>query len=669
MNKPKKPVTIIDAIQHKQLLGSLPAFQSLDTWQSWLIWLKAIHALPMDDDELSIYRECTGRTAPPTVPPTEVYTICGRRGGKSFISSLVAAYTACFNSYERYLNAGEKAVVLCLARDKDQARIIFSYIHGILNAIEPLRQLITAERSDEIELGRVVVMVKPSDFRAVRGLTLALVILDEFSFFDIDGATPSREVLVALRPGMVTLPGSKLIAISSAYIASGSMYEAHRDYFGKDNDHVFVWQATTRQMNPTVSEEKVRRELELDPDSAKAEWLSEFRTDITAAFDPEALQACVIQGRDELPPSPIIQYAAFVDPSGGKHDSFTLCIGHKESGVVIDKLAAWPSPFDPGEVVAEIAQVLKSYGVLNISGDNYAGEWPRSEFAKHGIQYERAEKVKSDLYLAFIPTVNSKAVELPDDKRLLTEFRRLLRKRGRGGRDTIDHPSTGSDDRANAVAGISYLLTASVEKSQTQFNPSLHIAQKKLTLMTGNWPLFVALSYGDGIAASVIAQTYNDEVRVFAAFCTEGISLRRHLEQFTKSWLITHAHRLQLFGGYEDITDAQLKSEIFLTASEVLQGQWALITKSWEIRRDDMLNALVKAVPYKFIPAVQFCPTNTLPLSQALSSGRYREKLQADRKNFHVVNSFSILLARLELWKAMPKSHRPRPLPPSAWSA
>jgi hypothetical protein len=172
--KPTKKMTIIDAIKDGDVFGSLPAFKSLDTWASWLVWLKAVHALPLDDNELSIYQQCTGRTAPPTVPPTEVYTICGRRGGKSFISSLVAAYTACFNSYERHLNAGENAVVLCLARDKDQAKIIFRYIHGILHAIPPLAQLITAERSDEIELGRVVVMVKPSDFRAVRGLTLAL---------------------------------------------------------------------------------------------------------------------------------------------------------------------------------------------------------------------------------------------------------------------------------------------------------------------------------------------------------------------------------------------------------------------------------------------------------------------------------------------------------------
>jgi hypothetical protein len=36
MNKRTKPTTIIDAIGHKQLFGSLPAFSSLETWVGWL---------------------------------------------------------------------------------------------------------------------------------------------------------------------------------------------------------------------------------------------------------------------------------------------------------------------------------------------------------------------------------------------------------------------------------------------------------------------------------------------------------------------------------------------------------------------------------------------------------------------------------------------------------
>src|SRR5262245_3482094 len=96
MNKRIKTTTIIDAICHKQLFGSLPAFSNLDSWTSWLVWLKSIYALPMDDAELAIYQQCTGRTQPPATQPSEIYTICGRRGGKSFISSLTAVLSRAF---------------------------------------------------------------------------------------------------------------------------------------------------------------------------------------------------------------------------------------------------------------------------------------------------------------------------------------------------------------------------------------------------------------------------------------------------------------------------------------------------------------------------------------------------------------------------------------------
>ena len=46
---------------------------------------------------------------------------------------------------------------------------------------------------------------------------------------------------------------------------------------------------------------------------------------------------------------------------------------------------------------------MKLYGLTSLVGDNYGGEWPKAEFAKHGITYELSEKTKSELYLATIP--------------------------------------------------------------------------------------------------------------------------------------------------------------------------------------------------------------------------------------------------------------------------
>ena len=229
----RRSVTIVDAIKHKQLFGSLPAFESLQTWASWLAWLKAIFALPMTDGELEIFRQCTGRQTPPSRAPSEIYTIVGRRGGKSFISSLTAVFIACFSSFKQYLNAGERAAILVLARDRDQAKIVFSYVSGILRAIPALSAMIAVERADEIELDNgVIIMVKTSDFRAIRGLTVAAAILDEVAFWDSEGVSPDREVLTALRPATSTIPGAKLIAISTPYSQAGSLYEAHRDLVG-----------------------------------------------------------------------------------------------------------------------------------------------------------------------------------------------------------------------------------------------------------------------------------------------------------------------------------------------------------------------------------------------------------------------------------------------------
>jgi hypothetical protein len=66
---------------------------------------------------------------------------------------------------------------------------------------------------------------------------------------------------------------------------------------------------------------------------------------------------------------------------------------------------------------------------------------------------------KSGLYSAFLPLLNSGCVELPDNPRLVLQLSSLERKTARGGRDSIDHPSGGRDDIANAVAGVAALNT------------------------------------------------------------------------------------------------------------------------------------------------------------------------------------------------------------------
>ena len=74
-------------------------------------------------------------------------------------------------------------MILVLARDCDQGRVRFVYIARIIREIAPLAAMGVSEQADEIELDNgTVIMVKTSDFRSVRGLTVAAVICDEVAF-------------------------------------------------------------------------------------------------------------------------------------------------------------------------------------------------------------------------------------------------------------------------------------------------------------------------------------------------------------------------------------------------------------------------------------------------------------------------------------------------------
>jgi hypothetical protein len=96
-----------------------------------------------------------------------------------------------------------------------------------------------------------------------------------------------------LRPGLLTIPGAKLLCASSPYARRGALWEAFHRFYGKDDAGVLVWKAPTRAMNPTVSQADIDAEMERDPASAAAEYLAEFRTDVESFISIEAVRGSV----------------------------------------------------------------------------------------------------------------------------------------------------------------------------------------------------------------------------------------------------------------------------------------------------------------------------------------------------------------------------------------
>ena len=354
------------------------------------------------------------------------------------------------------LAAGERGLLLCIAPDQRQAAITLDYCAAAFEASPVLAQLIANRTSDALILTNgVSVEVRAASFRRLRGPTYIAVIADEAAFWYSDefSANADSEILNAVRPGLATTGGPLIIA-SSPYARRGVLWDIHRRHYGPDGDPlILVAQGASRDFNPSLKQAVVDRAMERDPASAAAEYMAQFRTDIEFFVNREAVEACVALDIRERAPQSGLRYSGFVDPSGGSQDSFTLAVAHRDSdaAAVLDAVREVRPPFSPESVVAEFAATLRSYRVTKVSGDRYAGEWPREQFRKFGITYEVAAKPKSDLFRDLLPMLNSRKVELLDHPKLIAQLSGLERRTARSGRDCIDHAPGAHDDVANAA--------------------------------------------------------------------------------------------------------------------------------------------------------------------------------------------------------------------------
>ncbi len=387
----------------------------------------------------------------------------GRRSGKSENVMLRATWRCIARDWRQQLAAGEVGVVPVIASDRDQARNSLCYLKGL--ARHPLVAPHVAHvRRDSVGLTTgAEVRVVTASWRAARGYTFLDVVLEECAFYaDEASANPDEELLAAVRPALLTVPDARVFGISSPYARRGILHQAVTDHWGRDGDDVLVFNADTASLNPTVPTAAIVRAFEDDAARAASEYGSEglvqFRSDVSSLFDPDVLHAAVVAGRYELPPVDGVPYVGFVDVSGGSADSFTCAVAHAEGErVVLDAVREWRPRFDPDQVTAECATLLKAYGLRSVTGDKYGTAWVTTQFLKNGMTYQASALAKSELYLAALPLLNAGRVQLLDSPRLLAQLAQLERRTVRGtGRDVVDHPpGAGShDDVANSVCGV-----------------------------------------------------------------------------------------------------------------------------------------------------------------------------------------------------------------------
>lgn len=477
--------------------------------QSWALWraiLKAVSGEPMTAREIELFRQVADRE-PPGRRVRECWIIGGRRSGKDSVASAVAVVLA-LGDHSKHLRPGERATVLCIANTREQGAIVFRMIAALMNESAILRPLIVRETADSLVLSNgAEIVVSSPNYRSVRGRTVVAAILDECAFYaDEESAIPDTELYAAILPAMSTIPDAMMIGISSPHGRSGLLFQKFAASYGRADPGVLVVRGASRTFNPTLNEQIVADALARDPERAGAEWLAEWRSDVSDFLSRDLLDAATDHGVIVRPPTPGTQYVAAADPSGGRGDAFAVAVAHAEDDcAVLDAILERRAPFDPASVVAEAADLLRSYGISAIIGDRYSAGWVAEAFAKEGITYQPATNDKSAIYTDALPLFASGRVRLIDSPRMVHQFASLERRTTRGGRDRVDHPRDGADDVANAAALAVVTASADARPSLIRATSFMGADGKPLPVPEITNTLFAVAHVGDD---GTVASTY-----------------------------------------------------------------------------------------------------------------------------------------------------------------
>jgi hypothetical protein len=453
---------------HDPLLLGGP-FQSESFWP-WFTVAKVLDGVPLDEQETGLFQQCTGRTRLPNGPVRRLVLLAGRRAGKDRFLSAVAVHRAALAAdWRRHMSAGEQAVVLLLGADKKQAAILRRYAEGLLSAPSLLANEVTRNTDDVIEFRNGAALeIATNDARLIRGRSAIAVLGSECCQWKTDEAATSsdEEVVAAAEPSMAMCHDGGLLLLGSSVLRKrGFMFRKWKELHGNDGVDDVCWLASSQTMNPLLPAKVIERALTDDPQRARAEYLSEWREDLSDFIPSDVIEGAIDVGCCERPPEPGQRYVAFCDAAGGTgSDSFGLAIGHRarKGGLLLDVVRERRPRFVPSQVVAEFAELLRAYKINKVEGDRFAAGFHVDEWRRHGITYQACERTTSENYIAMLPLLLSGRARLLDDAVLRKQLAGLERRVHAAGRESVSHAATASahDDVAAAAAGVLAALSA-----------------------------------------------------------------------------------------------------------------------------------------------------------------------------------------------------------------
>lgn len=435
---------------------------------------RTMYGLPLTPEQAAIAVEAVGRKEIEPRVYRSAFLCAGRRSGKSTrIAANVVVFEACINKHP--IPPGERAAVILVAPTIRQAANTFKIIERKIQRSPTLKRLIVSVRSSPnesiIELSNQIdIVVIPANAKHVRGWNIVAAVLEEACFFrDSDtGAYNLEEIVNAIKPGMLTVPDSKMVLVSSPWAQVGYAWSLVRDR--DKNPDVLIWRAPSWVMNPTLDRAELERERQRNEQYWRREYAAEWVSSASVLLDSVLVERCVARGISEFPHKREFVHCLALDPSS-RGDDFAMCCSHAEGDViVIDYVKAWRAPgrgryIDYNVVIPHILDTMRRYDIPKAWSDQVSAAALSAAITKAGFQFEQTTTFGTKAAPKF-QTLRQKIVSgelvIPDDPELVEQLKNLEEILAEGGRSTVE-ARTGKDDKAVCCALAVYAAATQTE--------------------------------------------------------------------------------------------------------------------------------------------------------------------------------------------------------------
>jgi len=405
--------------------------------------------------------------------PNAVWS-CGRRGGKTFLASIVALADVLLRpDLDALVRPGEVRYAVAVATNHEQARVLIRSAKLIVEGSPLLRGLLKSETADELlfELADgslTALRAFPCSSRGIRGYPISTGVMDEAAAFVTtgDGNQAASMVYRALRPATAQFGvAGRMLVISSPQGPTGFFAEQwHKAYRGE----LAGWEAqqlSTAEMNPEIPRNFLEQIERDEPETFGSEYLALFESGGQALLD---MGRFAPDGSLEpARPDAAVRWTAGLDPALTS-DSFGLAlVGRDVNGRLVvgpveaiepERRRGWTferKRAATDRVLARVAELCREFSASAVS-DQHESQAVIARLRELGVSAAvraMTREVKLAAFRELRDRLYDGSLVLPAHESLFDELARVQLKIEQGGAKIIlPRSSRGHCDMAQALA-------------------------------------------------------------------------------------------------------------------------------------------------------------------------------------------------------------------------